>query len=205
MDYYQVEPQRTNARQAHENGDVESSHGHLKTAVDQALLLRGSRDFASREEYEQFLTQLIDKRNAARADKFRARATVPGRVAAGQARPSASAISGIKVHSSSTIQVKPQHVLGSQSTDRHEGRCVIDADEIEVWRAGSKIQTMPRLSGDGKHAINYRHVIDSLVRKPGALEHYQYHADMFPTSHFRMAYDRLLRDHSSRMSPPANT
>ena len=57
---------------------------------------------------------------------------------------------------------------------------------------------MPRLSGDGKHAINYRHVIDSLVRKPGALENYQYHADMFPTSHFRMAYDQLLRDHGPR-------
>ena len=52
---------------------------------------------------------------------------------------------------------------------------------------------MPRLVGHGKHAINYRHVIDSLVRKPGAFENYQYREDMFPTSHFRMAYDWLCQ------------
>jgi hypothetical protein len=109
-------------------------------------------------------------------------------------------ISGIKVGSSSTIQVRrntysvPSRLIGMQVD------IVIDADEIEVWRAGTKVQTMPRLSGDGKHAINYRHVIDSLVRKPGALENYQYHADMFPTSHFRMAYDQLLGDHSVRVA-----
>lgn len=70
MDYYHVEPQRINVRQAHENGDVESSHGHLKRVVDQALLLRGSRDFVSREEYAQFLRELTGRRNAGRADKF---------------------------------------------------------------------------------------------------------------------------------------
>ncbi len=59
---------------------------------------------------------------------------------------------------------------------------------------------MPRLAGSGKHAINYRHVIDSLVRKPGAFENYQYHQDLFPTSHFRMAYDDLLRRHSPRVA-----
>ena len=59
---------------------------------------------------------------------------------------------------------------------------------------------MPRLLGNGKHAINYRHVIDSLVRKPGAFENYQYREDMFPTSHFRIAYDGLCRDHSPRVS-----
>ena len=45
LNYYRIEPQRINVRRAHENGDVESSHGHLKVAIDQQLLLRGSRDF----------------------------------------------------------------------------------------------------------------------------------------------------------------
>ena len=53
-------------RQSHENGDSESSHGHFKTAVDQALQLRGSRDFASRDDYQAFLRQMLDKRNPPR-------------------------------------------------------------------------------------------------------------------------------------------
>jgi hypothetical protein len=199
MDYYQVEPQRTNARQAHENGDVESSHGHLKTAIDQAFLLRGNRDFVSRDEYQQFLTQLVAHRNAGRAAKFAQEQPCLGELPP-QKLDHRRHISCIKVHGSSTIQVRrntysvPSRLIGRQVD------VVIDADEIEVWCAGTKIQTMPRLAGDGKHAINYRHVIDSLVRKPGALENYQYHADMFPTSHFRMAYDQLLEGHSPRVA-----
>lgn len=199
MDYYQVEPQRINVRQAHENGDVESSHGHLKTAVDQALLLRGSRDFASRAEYDQFLTQLIDKRNAARADKFAEEQACLGELPPGKL-DHRQRLQGVKVHSSSTIQVKrntysvPSQLIGGRVD------VVIDAEAIEVWWADVLIQTMPRLPGGGKHAINYRHVIDSLVRKPGAFEHYQYQADLFPTSHFRIAYDALLRDHSPRVA-----
>jgi hypothetical protein len=50
---------------------------------------------------------------------------------------------------------------------------------------------MPRLRGEEKHRINYRHIIDWLVRKPGAFEHYRYRDDLFPTSRYRMAYDVL--------------
>lgn len=68
--HYGVSGQRINVRQAHENGDVESSHGHFKTVVDQALLLRGSRDFATRDEYAAFLRDLVATRNAGRRDSF---------------------------------------------------------------------------------------------------------------------------------------
>jgi transposase len=199
MAYYQIEPQRTNARRPNENGDVESANGHVKMVIDQALLLRGSRDFTNREEYEQFLTKVIDKRNAGRVNKLREEQLGLGELPPGKL-DHRDRRSSIKVNSSSTIQVKrntysvPSRLIGMKVD------VIIDADSIEVWRAGQRIQIMPRLLGDGKHAINYRHVIDSLVRKPGALEHYQYHADMFPTSHFRMAYDDLLRQHSSRVA-----
>ena len=66
LTHYDVSGQRINVRQAHENGDAESSHGHFKTAVDQALLFRGSREFASRDEYASFLQQLVTTRNAGR-------------------------------------------------------------------------------------------------------------------------------------------
>ena len=70
MDHYRCEAERTNARCANENGDVESSNGHLKDRIDQALLLRGSRDFASRDEYVTFVEELIGRANADRANRF---------------------------------------------------------------------------------------------------------------------------------------
>lgn len=56
-----------------------------------------------------------------------------------------------------------------------------------------QIHRLPRLSGHGKYYINYRYIIDPLVRKPGAFENYRYRKELFPTSYFRMAYDLLRR------------
>ena len=69
LNHYGVRGERINVRQPHENGDSESSHGHFKTAVDQALQLRGSREFASRDDYQTFLRQVLDKRNTARRER----------------------------------------------------------------------------------------------------------------------------------------
>jgi len=64
-----------------------------------------------------------------------------------------------------------------------------------VWYAQRRIEILPRLRGENGHYINYRHVIDTLVRKPGAFENYRYKDDMFPTSLFRIAYDLLRNQH----------
>jgi len=199
MDYYRVEPQRTNVDKPQENGDIESSNGHVKTVIDQALLLRGSRDFASYGDYEQFLLQLMDKRNVSRFEKF-----AEEQLHLAELPPAKldhrHHVRDIRVSRSCTIHVKrnaysvPSRLIG------HKVNVIIDTDFVEVWYAGSQVQRMPRLMGRGKHAINYRHVIDSLVRKPGAFENYRYHADMFPTSYFRMAYDWLCGKHSPRVA-----
>ena len=73
-------------------------------------------------------------------------------------------------------------------------------DRLEIWYGQKRVDTMPRLRGEGKHAINYRHIIDSLIRKPGAFENYRYRDDLFPTSRFRIAYDDLKQRHSQRMA-----
>jgi hypothetical protein len=65
------------------------------------------------------------------------------------------------------------------------------AAHLEVWYAQQCVDRMPRLRGESKHHIQYRHIIDWLVRKPGAFEHYRYRSDLFPTHRFRMAYDQL--------------
>jgi hypothetical protein len=74
----------------------------------------------------------------------------------------------------------------------------IFAERVEVWYAQRRIETMPRLRGEGKHLIRYRHIIDWLVRKPGAFENYRYREDLFPTSLYRMAYDTLKRTRPTR-------
>jgi hypothetical protein len=64
-------------------------------------------------------------------------------------------------------------------------------EHVEVWYAQREVERFPRLRGRRKHRINYRHIIDWLVRKPGAFENYVYREELFPTSRFRMAYDAL--------------
>jgi hypothetical protein len=72
------------------------------------------------------------------------------------------------------------------------------AETVEVWYGQRKEEVAPRLRGRHKHHINYRHVIEWLVRKPGAFAGYQYRAELFPTSRFRMAYDYLAATASAR-------
>ena len=67
-------------------------------------------------------------------------------------------------------------------------------DTVEIWYADRKVEELPRLRGRGKHRVDYRHIIDWLVRKPGAFENYRYRSDLFPTSWFRLAYDALREE-----------
>ena len=69
-------------------------------------------------------------------------------------------------------------------------------DHLEIWYGQKKVDTLPRLRGESKHRINYRHIIDSLIRKPGAFENYRYRDELFPTSRFRIVYDDLKKRHS---------
>lgn len=93
--------------------------------------------------------------------------------------------------------------------EKVEARVYIDY--IDVWYAQRRVERLPRLRGSGKHHINYRHIIDWLVRKPGAFANYRYREDLFPSSTFRIAYDALKRQsepiritrHLGRVQPPA--
>jgi hypothetical protein len=76
----------------------------------------------------------------------------------------------------------------------------IYAGKIEIWYAQRKVDTLPRLKGENKHRIQYRHIIDWLVRKPGAFENYRYRDDLFPSSYFRMTYDYLKENHTQQVA-----
>ena len=119
MEHYGCQAERTNARCANENGDVESANGHLKQRIDQALLLRGSRAFASREDYMGFVETVIAQANAHRQDRFAEEQAVLERLP-NDRLDIADLLNGVRVNSSSTIQVRHQHLLGPQPVDRSE-------------------------------------------------------------------------------------
>ena len=196
LGHYGLVAEATNPASGHENGDCEQAHRRFKEAVEQALLLRGSRDFASREEYASFLQTVQERRNAGRQPRQKEEGT---RLAPLPARRLETLVRlRVKVGQGSTIKV--QHKVYSVPS-RLKGEWVearVGTETVEVWYAQELQVTVPRLRGHDKHRIDYRHVIDWLVRKPGAFARYCYQADLFPTSRFRQAYDELTRTQSEQ-------
>jgi hypothetical protein len=192
--HYGMGGRKIQAGEPHENGDVEQAHFRFKKALDQALMLRGSRDFASREAYQAFLGKLFKQLNAGRRERLleeleRLKRLPPSRLEACKRMR-------VRVRRGSTIRVAgnvysvDSRLIGEQVNVR------LYAEHLEVWYAQRRLESIPRLRGEGKHHIQYRHIIDWLVRKPGAFEQYRYRADLFPTSRFRMAYDALQGRHT---------
>ncbi|MEA3266104.1 MAG: hypothetical protein U9P42_04085 [Candidatus Fermentibacteria bacterium] len=106
----------------------------------------------------------------------------------------------VKVRGSSTIRVNHNtYSVNSRLVDEHVN-IRLYVEHLEVWYGQKKVETIPRLLGENKHCINYRHVIDSLVRKPGAFANYKWREDMFPTIRFRMAYDSLMKAHAASVA-----
>ena len=190
LDHYGTRGHRINVRKPHENGDIESSHGHFKDALDQALRLRGNRDFVSLDDYMDFVRQLIRRRNATRQQRFREELPLLAPLPP-QRRPTCTSVI-VKVKSDSIIRVKRNvySVSGKFIGLKLEVR--IHQDHLELWYRNEFAERMPRQFGCGKEVIDFRHVIDSLVRKPGAFVNYKYVNHMYPTTRFRMAYDQLL-------------
>jgi len=198
LDHYGLKGCKTNPDSPHENGDVEQRHYRFKQAVDQALMLRNSRDFAGRSEYEQFVGKLFRQLNAGRTKRFLEEQAVLRRLP--KHRIEACKKSTTRVGPSSTIRVNHNvYSVDSRLIGERIG-VYLFMEHLEIWYGQKKIDTLPRLRGEGKHRINYRHMIDSLVRKPGAFENYRYREDLFPTSRFRIAYDNLKHRHSRSMA-----
>lgn len=192
--HYGMTGRQTQAASPNENGDVEQRHHRFKKAVDQALMLRGSRDFAMRADYETFLEGLFVQLNANRSERFQEeRAAL--RPLPDRRLPACSKLS-VSVGPSSTIRVKHNVYSVHSRLIREQVTVRLYAEYLEIWHGQSHIENIPRLRGAGRHHIQYRHIIDWLIRKPGAFENYRYRSDLFPTSRFRMAYDALKSRHS---------
>jgi hypothetical protein len=193
--YYGMDGQRIQTGQPNENGDIEQRHHRFKRALDQALLLRGSRDFGTQEEYRDFLGKLFEQLNSGRKQKLAEELDVlrplPDRRYEGAKRVR------VRVNTGSLIAVERNNysVHSRLIGEIVEARAY--SGHVEVWYGGQKLEQMPRLPGRSHYRVDYRHIIDWLVRKPGAFANYRYREQLFPTSRFRKAYD-LLREVSPR-------
>jgi len=193
--HYGMEPKATQANSPNENGDVEQRHHRFKRAADQALMLRGSREFAGRGDYDAFLKELFAQLNAGRRERFAQEQAVLHRLPAHRLE-ACSTLPEVRVSGGSTISVKKNVYSVDSRLVGETVRVKVYAEILEVWYAQRCVESIPRLRGEGKHRINYRHIIDWLVRKPGAFEHYRYREDLFPSVRFRWAYDHLKAHHS---------
>jgi|WetSurMetagenome_2_1015567.scaffolds.fasta_scaffold60971_1 hypothetical protein len=193
--HYNLEGQKTNGESPHENGDIEQRHYRFKRALDQELMLRGSRDFASRQEYDEFLRRLFRRLNAGRAKRFAEELPLLGSLPTH--RLEAIKRERVRVSSGSTIRVNHNTYSVNSRLIGEQVEVCLSSEQLAVSYGGQKVESMPRLRGENGHLIQYRHIIDWLVRKPGAFENYRYRDALYPTHRFRMAYDHLHRESAS--------
>ena len=200
--HYRMEPTRNNRGEAHENGLIESAHGHLKSAIRDALLMRGSADFDRLADYRQFIDEIVSRRNGRNARRID--------LERGVLRPLPDRRTGdyeetiVAVTSSGGFTLRkvfytvPSRLIGQRLRVR-----VYD-DRLEVFIGGTALMTLPRgRSGkDGKHGhvIDYRHVIHALKRKPGALLNLAYRHQLFPRDAYRHMCDHLLAHQVERQA-----
>jgi hypothetical protein len=193
MRHYGMHPRTTAVAAKEQNGDVEARNGALKRRLEQALLLRGSRDFPDVDAWQRFVDDVNRKANKARS----------GRVAKELAAMSELNVAKLPEYTEltsmvsewSTIRVKhngysvPARLIGRQlSIHLYE-------DRLEAYLGTTLQLACERLLGRGSHRIDYRHVIWSLVRKPGGFARYVYREEMFPSLVFRRAYDAIQTPH----------
>ena len=191
-EHYGFTASRIRPGEGHENGVVEKGHDVLKGTLDQALLLRGSRDFASVEDYVAFVGEVVERRlHAGRDERIAveraALQPLPPTRLPEYTRVPVMVRRWSTIHVGKRIYSVPSRLIG------HRVEARIHADVVTVHLPGvdKPLETMPRLRGDAQHRIDYRHVIWSLVRKPGAFAAYRYREDLFPSLVFRRAFDAL--------------
>lgn len=191
--HYGMIPTRNTKGVAHENGAIESAHGHLKSMIRDALLLRGSADFADLPAYRCFVDEIVSRcnaRNRPRIDAERAQLqTLPNR------RTSDYEEVGVHVTSSGGFTLRKVFYTVPSRLIGHRLRVRLYDDRLDVFIGGTMLMTLPRgrTDGSGKHAqvVNYRHVIHALRKKPMALLNLVYRDQLFPREAFRRTFDSL--------------
>lgn len=194
LKHYGIKPRRIAIGKCNQNGDVESSNNALKRRLEQHLLLRGNRDFQSREEYELFVQSVVYKANEARTTKATEEIEIMKEISVSKLHEYREQT--VRVSRESTVSIMQNcYSVPSRLCGERLKACIYD-DRIELYLGGSHQLTLERIFGKQKHRISYRHVVFSLVKKPGAFARYRYREELFPGIEFRRTYE-VLHKHSN--------
>ena len=198
--HYGMLPTRNNRGEAHENGAIESSHGHLKRRIEDALLLRGSRDFDIVDEYGRFISKLIGMLNTRRAEKIDAERAVltalPAKKACGwrDATVTVTRTGGFVLDK--VFYTVPSRLIGNRLQVR------IYNQHLQIYQNGTHQFDVQRLarSPDGRrrHVIDYRHIIHSLKCKPMAMLNWVHRDGLFPCRAYRLCFEKAIDSVDSR-------
>ena len=191
--HYGMTPTRNNPGVAHENGSIESSHGHLKKALEDALLLRGSRDFDDLNAYRCFIDEVVGRRNAnnrKRIELERSRLTpLPKRRTADYEEKIVTVTSSGGFILRRVFYTAPSRLIG------HRLRVRLYDDRLDCFLGSTPMMTLrrghPLSNSKGGHVVDYRHVIRSLRRKPMALANLVYRDQLFPRPAYRRTFEIL--------------
>lgn len=197
LDHYGVIPRSINVNSPDENGDIESANGHLKRRIDQYLHLRGSRDFGSIEQYRNFLEDVLIRGNKNRASKVKDELEVMRELP--EVRLPEYTEEDKTVSSFGTVRVKKVAYSVPTRLKGHKVRVRVYEDRIELFSGRKHIDTISRKTGVG-YSVDYRHVIESFRRKPGAFANCRYKDQLFPNEVFLKVYERLQEQFDERLA-----
>ena len=198
--HYGMEPTRNNRGVAHENGVIESAHGHLKKAVKDALPMRGVNDFDDLASYRRFIDEIVSRKNAHNTRRIEAERPalqpLPGQRTADYEETIVTITSSGGFTLKKVFYTVPSRLIG------HRLRVRLYDDRLDLFIGGTALMTLTRgratAAGKRDHVVDYRHVIHALRRKPMALLNLVYRDQLFPRDAYRRTFDRLLENLSEK-------
>ena len=198
--HYRMEPTRNNRGVAHENGAIESPHGHLKNSIRDALLMRGTIDFEDLTAYRSFIDEIVGRKNARNRQRIDAERAVLQPLPDNRTADYEHEL--VYVSTSGGFVLRKVFYTVPSRLIRHRPRARLYDDRVELFVGGTRVLTLVRgrPGRDGKHGhvIDYRHVIHALRRKPMALLNLVYRDQLWPREAYRHMFDHLCERLSER-------
>jgi len=196
MRHYEMTPSRNNPGVAHENGSIESPHGHLKKALEDALLLRGARDFDALDAYRRFVDEIIGRQNAHNRKRIELErphlAGLPKRRTADFEEKVVTVTSSGGFILRRVFYTAPSRLIG------HRLRVHLYDDRLDCFLGSTPMMTLRRgrqpSPDKGGHVVDYRHVIHALRKKPMALLNLVYRDQLFPRPAYARAFEVLCAE-----------
>ncbi len=192
MEHYSMEPRRNNRGKGHENGSIESAHRHVKDRIRQCLAIRGSVDFVSFEEYQQFIFEVIDEHNQHNVKNLEIEQLKL------QPLPSTKGIDHEQVvavvSSTSTIQVKKVMYTVPSKLIKEKLSVRVYHDRLECYLGMNHVITLKRIHSSGEkkaRLVDFRHIISSLMKKPQAFRHSCLRDDLLPNDNYTYIWNHV--------------